>query len=242
MKVLSKKILLKYFIFILVVIISFSFMPNNGGNRNGCQSYNMSNIDGIFTIYRYTRDFNFGQPAIEYKNNVAFFLQTRGDTTTKFFNGNLSFCNNQLQYNNNIYYFDDSNNNGVGNQKWICNSASNTIFDYHFKRGSAKVEFDNQNKLHDTININNNLNINLNYVDNADSVIVTIACFNGFVINKRGSGLTQNINFTSAELSSLISGGIISVSALNILPVTLNNKNYLFNSVHHYLKLVYFKN
>ncbi|MBI3521213.1 MAG: hypothetical protein HY062_17865 [Bacteroidetes bacterium] len=236
-------ILISFFI----AIFLYAFSPNNGnnGNHNGSLNYNSHNLDGVFSIYKYTRDFNFGQPAIDYKNYIAFFLQTRGDTTTKFFNGNLSFCNKQLIYsvNNKIYTFDDSNSNAVGNQKWNCKPINNnSIINYQFSRGVAKVEFEDQNKLKDTISINNILNINLDAVENADSVIITLTGFNGTTINKRVAGIAQNVIFTQSELSNLISGGIISVSALNILPVTINNKNYLFSSVHQYLKLVYFKN
>ena len=236
----TKLNILKSSILVVIISVIFAFAPDNNGNQDGCQSYNINAIDGVFNIYKYTRDFNFGQAPVEYKQRIGYFLQTRGDTSTKFFNGNLSFSNNNLYYTNRLYMSNDTNDNG--SQKWDCLKNDNTVLSYHFTRGKAKVKFNNQNKLQDTITTANGLDINLSGVRNADSVIVTISGFNGSIINKRVTGLTQSISFTSPELSNFISGGIISVSALNIVPATLNNKNYVFSSVHQYLKLVYFKN
>lgn len=223
--------------------MSFSFMKD-GGNQNGSPAYSLGNTDGVFTVYNVTQEFNFGQPAVSFKRYVGFVMQTRGDTTSKIFAGDLSFSNENLVFaSNNIYTDDGSVSNGNGNQKWNCNGIPGRQgFNYHFKRGQAEVELKNDDKINDTIPIQNGLDINFTKIKNADSILVTVTAFNGMTLNRRGTGLMQNAHFTQAELSNFISGGIISVSAYNILPETINNKNYLFGSVHQYLKLVYFKN
>jgi hypothetical protein len=241
--------LLKTNIYVPLVcfLMSFSLMKD-GDNQNGGPLYTMSNTDGVFTIYRVTKEFNFGQPPVNNTKYIAYFLQSRGDTTTKFFNGGLTFSNHSLVYLpiSNYYtdsFVDSTGNNGYGNHKWEFSANINSEnFTYHYLRGQAKVELKNADKLEDTIRIVNDLNINFSEIKNADSIVVTVTAFNGMTLNKRGNGLMQNAQFTSAELSNFISGGIISISAFNILPQTINNKNYLFGSVHQYLKLVYFKN
>ncbi len=236
-------IVLKYSFIIVIIICALSFSKDKG-NKNGGTLYSMSSIDGTFTAYTFTRDFNFGETAIEYVKYYAQFFQTRGDTSVRYLNGDLSFSNNPLFADANKTYSDNNQlQNGVGNQKWICSGANNgSDFNYHFKRGIAKLKLDGVNKLKDTISVESNLIINLEDVENADSIIVTVSGFNGAILNKHESGLTQSVTIYASELSNFISGGIISVSAFNALPVTINNKNYLFGSCHQYSKLVYFKN
>ena len=241
--------LLKTNIYVLLSCFLMSFtLMRDGGNQNGGPAYSMGNTDGVFTIYRVTKEFNFGQSSVNNTRYIAYFLQSRGDTTTKYFNGNLTFSNHSLVYipETNIYtdsFVDSSGNNGYGDHKWVSSSINNyQNFLYHYTRGQAVIELKNEDRLSDTIKVSNGLNINFSQIKNADSIVVTVTAFNGLVLNRRGSGLMQNANFTPSELSNFISGGIISISAFNILPQTINNKNYLFGSVHQYLKLVYFKN
>lgn len=231
---------------VLITFLLLSFtIKKDGGNQNGCPNYNMANTDGVFTLYYVTQDFNFGQPAVDFKKYVAYFLGTRGDTTTKTFGGNISFSNEPLQFiSNSNYYIDDNTvSNGNGNKKWVCSGNGNVSnFNYHYQRGIASVEIKDQYKINDTIKSSEGLTINLSKVKNADSIIVTISGFNGITINKRYNGLTEASSFSSTELNPFITGGIISVTAFNIVPETIQNRNYLFGSVHQYLKLVYFKN
>ena len=240
MKITVSNLIVLLFLF----LVSFT-IKKDGGNQNGCPSYSMSNTDGVFTLYYVTQDFNFGQPAVDFKKYVAYFLATRGDTTTKTHGGNLSFSNEPLQFisNSNYYIDDNSVSNGNGNKKWVCSGNGNfNSFNYHYQRGLASVEIKDQYKIKDTIKTTDGLSINLSKVKNADSVLVTLSGFNGVTINKRYNGLVEVSNFSATELSPFITGGIISVTAFNIVPETIQNKNYLFGSVHQYLKLVYFKN
>lgn len=231
-------------IVISLSLLLLSFTMKDDGNKNGCINYNSGNVAGVFSVYKLTREFVFGQPSVTDKKYIAFLYQTAGDTTSKYFNGNLSFSNTSLIFTPQNYYTNDSAfHNGVGNNKWILNESGNQDFSYHFKRGFAEVTFDQNNKIEDTIRIQNGFSLNLNgMVDNADSILVTITSFNGHTIYKHGNGLLQGASFTPTELTNFISGGIISVSAINITPEAINSKNYLFCTVHHYLKLVYFKN
>lgn len=231
------------FLLLTCLLMSFSLIKD-GGNQNGGPTYSMGNTDGVFTVYNITQEFNFGQPAVNFKRYIAFVMQTRGDTTSKIFFGNLSFSNENLIFaSNNIYTDNGSVSNGNGNKKWNCDGITGQQgFNYHFKRGQAEVELKNNDKINDTILIQNGLDINFTKIKNADSILVTVTAFNGQTLNRRGTGLMQSAHFTSVELNNFISGGIISISAYNVLPETINNKNYLFGSVHQYLKLVYFKN
>lgn len=239
-----KKVFISLTILLLMFFMSFT-IKKDGGNQNGSPLYSMINTDGVFTVYNVTQDFNFGQPSVDFKKYVAYFLNSRGDTTSKIFGGNLSFSNEALQFVTNSNYYIDNNNvsNGNGDKKWICEGTGTTgSFEYQYTRGLAEVEIKDQYKINDSIKTSEGLSINLSKVKNADSVIVTISGFNGITISKRYNGLVQSSDFSSAELSSFITGGIISVIAFNIVPVTIQNKNYLFGSVHQYLKLCYFKN
>ncbi len=242
-KILFNKKLLFSSLTTILLLVLLSFTVNNG-NKSGSATYNKNSIDGVFTVYKITRDFNFGQTPIEYKKFVGFFLQTRGDTSSRFQNGNLSFSNNSLNINAKNFYIDNGNiSNGVGNQKWKCNALNNnTVFDYHFKRGQANVDFNQQTNWADTIKTANSLNINFNNISNADSIIVTLYAANGMNLTRRFNGLASGVSFSASMLSSFTSGGIINVSAINVLPITINSKNYLFGSAHQYSKLVYFKN
>ncbi len=240
------KKVVKYIYPLILSFVFVSFANEDEGNKNGGPAYSRSNIDGVFTVYNLQRELNFGQPAVKNKKYIAYFLQTRGDTTTKFFNGNLSFSNHNLIYNSNRFYTDNNidsiGNNGNGNNKWNSVGNNQSSFEYHFKRGIADLKMDGDDKINDTIKIHSGLHLGFDGVKNADSIIVTITAFNGSVINKRFNGLAKSVDITPAELTNFISGGMISISAFSILPVTINNKNYLFGSINQYLKMVYYKN